>query len=84
MNTLNIPESTDWKIHVAGSYRAMVACAAGSCVTLLPESVLKSTGVPPALKTSHVEHADIYLIWRRGFDIPAFQNIRNRLFEERA
>jgi DNA-binding transcriptional LysR family regulator len=82
---LNIPESTDWKIHVVGSYHAMVACvAAGSCVTLLPESVLKLTGAPPALRTLHVGHADTYLIWRRGFDVPAFQNLRNRLSEERA
>jgi DNA-binding transcriptional LysR family regulator len=82
---LSIAESTDWKINVAGSYHAMVACvAAGSCVTLLPESVLKLTGAPPALRTLHVGHADTYLIWRRGFNVPAFQNLLTRLSEERS
>jgi len=74
MKTLNIPESTEWKIHVVGSYHAMVACTARSCVTLLPESVSKPAGVSLAFKTPHVGHADIYLIWRRDFDLPAFSN----------
>ncbi|GAB3468112.1 LysR family transcriptional regulator NmoR [Massilia terrae] len=81
---LSIAESTDWKINVVGSYHAMVACvAAGSCVTLLPESVLKLTSAPPALRTLHVGHADTYLIWRQGFNVPAFQNLLARLSEER-
>jgi DNA-binding transcriptional LysR family regulator len=82
---LSIAESTDWKINVVGSYHAMVACvAAGSCVTLLPDSVLRLTGAPPALRTLHVGHADTYLIWRQGFNVPAFQNLLTRLSEERS
>jgi DNA-binding transcriptional LysR family regulator len=82
---LSIAESTEWKINVVGSYHAMVACvAAGSCVTLLPDSVLKLTGAPPTLRTLHVGHADTYLIWRQGFNVPAFQNLLVRLSEERS
>jgi DNA-binding transcriptional LysR family regulator len=82
---LSIAESTEWKINVVGSYHAMVACvAAGSCVTLLPESVLKLTSAPPSLRTLHIGHADTYLIWRQGFNVPAFQNLLTRLSEERS
>lgn len=79
---LGIADSTDWRIHVVGSYHAMVACvAAGSCVTILPESVLKLTNAPRELRTLHVGHADTYLIWRRGYDVPAFQNLLGRVAE---
>jgi DNA-binding transcriptional LysR family regulator len=82
---LHIAESTEWKVNVVGSYHAMVACvAAGSCVTLLPESVFKLTNAPPGLRTLHVGHADTYLIWRRGYDVPAFQKLLTRLSEESA
>lgn len=66
-----------WKVQEMGSYHAMVACvAAGACVTVLPRSVLELLHVPKGLMTFTVGPVETSLVWRSGFDAPAFQNLR--------
>lgn len=82
---LGIARATDWRIHEMSSYHAMVACvAAGACVTVLPESVLKLAGAPAELKTLSLGQTDTYLIWRDGYDVPAFQNLFSQIWEAQA
>ncbi|WP_027797415.1 LysR substrate-binding domain-containing protein [Paraburkholderia acidipaludis] len=77
---LGIPDSPDWKVQEMGSYHAMIACvAAGACVTLLPKSVLALAKVPKDLKTLPAGHVDTCLIWRAGYDVPAFRNLLNQM-----
>jgi DNA-binding transcriptional LysR family regulator len=77
---LGIAENTDWTVQEMGSYHAMIACvAAGASVTLLPKSVLALTKAPQGLKTLAAGHTDTCLVWRTGYDVPAFQNLRNQL-----
>jgi DNA-binding transcriptional LysR family regulator len=71
---LGIAGTTDWQVHEMSSYHIMIACvAAGACVTVLPESVLKLSSAPASLKSLPAGQADTLLVWRTGFDIPAFQ-----------
>lgn len=82
---LGIAGSTKWKVQEMASYHAMIACvAAGACVTLLPASVLKLEDAPVALKTLPAGQADTLLVWREGYDVPAFQNLLEQLGEARA
>jgi DNA-binding transcriptional LysR family regulator len=82
---LGIAGSTDWKIQEMSSYHAMIACvAAGACATLLPASVLDLAGAPAQLKTLSVGRADTCLIWRDGYDVPAFQNLLTAIRETQA
>ncbi|MFP6561858.1 LysR substrate-binding domain-containing protein [Paraburkholderia sp. B3] len=77
---LGIPDSPDWKVQELGSYHAMIACvAAGACVTLLPKSVLELARVPKDLKRLPAGHVDTCLIWRSGYDVPAFRNLLNQM-----
>ncbi|WP_413615949.1 LysR family transcriptional regulator [Halomonas cupida] len=71
---LGIVAGGEWKIQELGSYHAMVAAvAAGSCVTLLPRSVLELSRAPADLATLDLGSISTHLIWRSGYEIPAFQ-----------
>ncbi|QEM82651.1 LysR substrate-binding domain-containing protein [Halomonas binhaiensis] len=71
---LGITAGSGWNIQELGSYHAMIAAvAAGSCVTLLPRSVLDLGRVPTGLATLTLGSASTHLIWRSGYEIPAFQ-----------
>ena len=73
---LGVACSTQWRVQEMTSYHTMIACvAAGACVTLLPASVLALSDAPATLKTLSVGHADTVLVWRAGFDVPAFQQL---------
>lgn len=73
---LGIAGNPAWKIQEMSSYHAMVACvAAGACVTILPQSVLALTGAPAQLRTLTVGRSQTRLVWRDGFDSPAFRKI---------
>lgn len=64
------------RVQELSSYHTMIACvAAGACVTLLPASVLALSDAPATLKTLSVGQADTLLVWRAGFDVPAFQHL---------
>lgn len=71
-----IDDNTQWRVQEMGSYHAMVACvAAGACVTLLPQSVLALTHAPSSLKTLAAGQADTSLVWRTGYNVPAFGHL---------
>lgn len=73
---LGVAGSTQWRVQELSSYHTMIACvAAGACVTLLPASVLALSDAPATLKTLSVGQADTLLVWRAGFDVPAFQHL---------
>ena len=77
---LGVAGSAEWTIHEMGSYHAMMACvAAGTCVTLLPASVLALSEAASTLPTLSAGHADTYLVWREGFAMPAFRDFRDAL-----
>jgi len=73
---LGLAGAPGWTVHEMSSYHAMIAgVAAGACVTLLPASVLALSHVVAALPTLAAGHADTYLVWREGYDVPAFQQL---------
>ncbi len=80
---LDIAGDPEWKVQEMGSYHAMIACvAAGACVTLLPRSVLELASVPPGLKTLAAGQIDTCLLWRTGYDVPAFEHLLEQIGEE--
>lgn len=74
--------AVDWTVLEMASYHAMIACvAAGSCVTLLPKSVLALTSAPDTLKTLKAGNVDTSLLWHEGFEAPAFRHLLQQLDE---
>ncbi|MEY0232529.1 LysR family transcriptional regulator [Providencia manganoxydans] len=71
---LNIPSQLDWHIHQLSSYHAMIACvSAGSCVALLPEKLLQSMPQEQlSINSLPIVECDTYLIYRTGYQVPAF------------
>jgi len=57
--------------------------AAGACVTVLPESVLKLSDALTPLRSLPAGRADTLLIWREGYAVPAFRNLQAELGAER-
>lgn len=53
----------------------------GQCVALLPRSVLNLLGTPSELKTLRVGRVDTCLLWRNGYDVPAFRHLLQQLKE---
>jgi DNA-binding transcriptional LysR family regulator len=79
---LGVAGSTQWRVQELSSYHTMIACvAAGACVTMLPASVLALSDAPATLATISVGQADTVLVWRAGFDVPAFQHLLAQLSE---
>lgn len=79
---LGVAGSTEWKVQEMTSYHAMIACtAAGSCVTLLPESVLALGDLPSSMKTLPAGRIDTVLVCRQGYDAPAFRYLADQLSE---
>lgn len=74
---LGIAGNAEWTVLEMNSYHGMIACvAAGSCITLLPRSVLALADIPKNLKTRSIGHVDTRLLWRKGFEeVPAFNNL---------
>ena len=73
---LGVAGSTQWQVQEMSSYHTMIACvAAGACVTLLPASVLALSDAPATLTTLPAGQIDTVLVWRAGFDVPAFQHL---------
>lgn len=71
---LNIPSQLDWHIQQLNSYHAMMACvSAGSCVAVLPEKLLQLMPQEQlSVNTLPIVECDTYLIYRTGYQVPAF------------
>lgn len=81
---LGITAGGQWTIQQPGSYHAMIAAvAAGSCVSILPRSVLELSQAPADLAMLSLGPITTYLVWRRGYEIPAFQKFRERFLGEK-
>ena len=79
---LGVAGGTQWRVQEMSSYHTMIACvAAGACVTVLPASVLALSDAPASLATIFAGQADTLLVWRAGFDVPAFQHLLAQLGE---
>jgi DNA-binding transcriptional LysR family regulator len=60
-----------------GSYHGMLACvASGECVSLMPRSVVELMGKPRGMRELPVMKVDTLLIWREGYETPAFEELR--------
>jgi DNA-binding transcriptional LysR family regulator len=67
-------------VHEVRSYHAMFACtAAGSCVSVMPRSVLDLMRHIAPVVEKPLMTVDTYLAWRPGFVTPAFTEFRNTL-----
>ncbi|MGG4775039.1 LysR substrate-binding domain-containing protein [Paenalcaligenes sp. Me52] len=79
---LGMADTPEWRVLEIASYHAMIACvAAGNCVTLVPASVLKLAGVPENMPTLKVASVNTLLVWRKGYDVPAFRSFLALLAE---
>lgn len=60
-------------IQEVGSYHAMLACVtSGSCMCVLPRSVLDLMRDPLPIQSHVIAEVDTWLIWRHGYDTAAF------------
>ncbi|RJG09119.1 LysR family transcriptional regulator [Pseudomonas cavernicola] len=68
------------KVQEVGSYHSILACiSAGSCVGILPRSVLELQREPPKVRTHPVMNIDTQLVWRTGYGTAAFESFRDLL-----
>ncbi|SEF81791.1 LysR substrate-binding domain-containing protein [Marinobacterium lutimaris] len=82
---LGIAAGGQWTIQELGSYHAMIAAvAAGSCVSILPRSVLELSQAPADLAMLRLGSITTYLVWRSGYEIPAFRKFHELFLTERA
>lgn len=80
---LGIVAGSEWRIQELGSYHAMVAAvAAGSCVSLLPRSVLDVSRASDDLATLGMGTVSTRLLWRCGYETPAFQAFARQFLGE--
>jgi len=80
---LGIVAGSEWRIQELGSYHAMVAAvSAGACVTLLPRSVLDVSRVSDDLATLEMGTVSTRLLWRCGYETPAFQAFARQFLGE--
>lgn len=77
---LGVATHPAWRIQEMASYHAMIACvAAGSGVTLLPESVLALSAQTTGLHSIGVGHAHTLLVWRKSYAAPALMRLQELL-----
>lgn len=68
------------KVLEVNSYHAILACvAAGSCVGIVPQSVLALQGSPTQIRTSPLMKVDTLLVNRSGYRTAAFDEFRRVL-----
>ncbi|MED5609138.1 LysR family transcriptional regulator [Pseudomonas sp. JH-2] len=68
------------QVQEVGSYHAILACvAAGSCVGILPRSLLDLQREPPAVQLLPLMTVDTLLVWREGYATGAFARFRESL-----
>lgn len=67
-------------VQEVGSYHGILACVnAGSCIGVLPRSVLELQREMPGLQVVPLMEVDTLLIWRDGYATGAFQRWRETL-----
>ncbi|MET1079629.1 MAG: LysR family transcriptional regulator [Pseudomonas sp.] len=72
------------QVQEVGSYHAIIACvSAGSCVGLVPRSVLALLPEPAAVSSVTLTEVDTLLVWRQGYSSAAFEAWRSLLLESR-
>ena len=70
------------QVQEVGSYHAIIACvSAGSCVGLVPRSVLALLPEPAAVSSVPLTEVDTLLVWRQGYSSAAFEAWRSVLLE---
>jgi DNA-binding transcriptional LysR family regulator len=68
------------EIQEVSSYHLMFALvASGTCICLLPRSVLQLLPKPSAIQTHAINEADTWLVWRNGYETAAFAALREIL-----
>lgn len=66
-----------FRVHDVRSYHAMIACvSAGSCVGVVPRSVLDLNRAMTPVEEKLLMTVDTFLIWRRGVETPALRALR--------
>ncbi len=66
-----------FRVQEVGSYHAILACvAAGTCIGVLPRSVLDLQRDPAPVVTHSLREIDTWLVWRDGYATAAFQRFR--------
>ncbi|MOA32605.1 HTH-type transcriptional regulator GltR [compost metagenome] len=79
-NWLSVEGRPPAKVQQVGSYHAILACvAAGSCVGILPRSVLDLLREPPRLRQVPLMRVETLLVWRQGYATAAFEALREVL-----
>lgn len=77
---LGIDGAPSWSVQEVGSYHAMIACvAAGTCVALLPASVLALGATPPGVTTLPAGRVETCLVSRTDYAVPAFQRLLRQI-----
>ena len=67
-------------VQEVGSYHGILACVnAGSCIGVLPRSVLELQRETPNLQVVSMLEVDTLLIWRDGYATGAFRRLRETL-----
>lgn len=73
-------KGTPLAVQEVGSYHGILACVnAGSCIGVLPRSVLELQRETPDLQLVPLMEVDTLLIWRDGYATGAFQRWRETL-----
>jgi DNA-binding transcriptional LysR family regulator len=77
---LGLPDAAGWRVQELPSYHAMIACvAAGACVALLPKAVLDLSNAGRGVRTFPAGRSETRLLWRAGYDAPAFRHFRDEV-----
>lgn len=72
------PGAPPLDVQEMGSYHGMLACvASGECVSLMPRSVIELMGKPKGMRELPVTKIDTLLVWRQGYETPAFEALRD-------
>jgi DNA-binding transcriptional LysR family regulator len=70
----------DIKVLEVGSYHAILACvAAGSCMAVMPQSVLALQNAGPQFRTHALMRVDTLLVSRKGYSTAAFREFAQML-----
>src|SRR5690606_38147333 len=81
---LHAADSHGWKpfdVQEVGSYHAMLACvASGACLSVIPRSVV-ALAREPAVRMQPLAEVDTWLVWRQGWETPAFAALKDVLLE---
>ena len=73
LNRTAQPAARGWQVLEVGSYHAILACvAAGSCIAVVPQSVLDLHAAPGQMTVQALAEVDTLLVKRRGYRSAAY------------